>query len=256
MRQGPDKPHARVFRSRNRQIGERAAEARNALHGRDADRQHPSHAERTHCEGTIRPVACARMVSSDAVGRTRARAVSSCAGALSRHVRPVRRRRRAAPPNGAHAVQPLRAPRQRVAARPAGPQGRPSALYGQQRLRVVRRQDVHQLPPFPARAHVAVRRARGEPGDFRDGQFICWVAGVGPGVLFLVLEKLRRTVRSGRTELDNLLLSRCCSRSGASIFSRRSRARCGLPRTSWASSSRSFLLFALDAARPAFCGPG
>jgi hypothetical protein len=29
--------------------------------------------------------------------------------------------------------------------------------------------------------------------NFRDGQFVVWLAGVGPAVLFLVLEKMRRT---------------------------------------------------------------
>ena len=57
------------------------------------------------------------------------------------------------------------------------------------------------FPPFPAVLMLPLVWASGSPENFRDGQFIVWLAGVGPAVLFLVLEKLRRTARSERTEI-------------------------------------------------------
>ena len=63
------------------------------------------------------------------------------------------------------------------------------------------------FPPFPAVLMVPLVWASGSAENFRDGQFIVWMAGIGPTVLFLVLEKLRRTKRSPRTERENLFLS-------------------------------------------------
>jgi len=47
----------------------------------------------------------------------------------------------------------------------------------------------------------------GSPENFRDAQFVVWLAGIGPGALFLVLEKLRRTKRTERSEAENLQLA-------------------------------------------------
>ncbi len=63
------------------------------------------------------------------------------------------------------------------------------------------------FPPFPAVLMVPLVKLAGNPENFRDGQFMVWLAGLGPAVLFLVLEKLRRTRTSTRTELENLALS-------------------------------------------------
>jgi hypothetical protein len=63
------------------------------------------------------------------------------------------------------------------------------------------------FPPFPAMLMLPfVALARG-PDNFYDGQFVVWLAGIGPAVLFLVLEKLRRDRQSGRSEKDNVFLS-------------------------------------------------
>lgn len=50
-------------------------------------------------------------------------------------------------------------------------------------------------------------KASGTPEDFRDGQFLIWLAGLGPALLFLLLEKLRRTGKSDRSERINVILS-------------------------------------------------
>jgi hypothetical protein len=63
------------------------------------------------------------------------------------------------------------------------------------------------FPPFPAVLMLPFVKLAGSPENFRDGQFMVWLAGIGPAVLFLVLEKLRRTGRSARTERQNAVLS-------------------------------------------------
>jgi hypothetical protein len=63
------------------------------------------------------------------------------------------------------------------------------------------------FPPFPSVLMLPLVKLAGSPENFRDGQFIVWLAGLGPALLFLILEKLRRTERSTRSELDNVVLS-------------------------------------------------
>jgi hypothetical protein len=63
------------------------------------------------------------------------------------------------------------------------------------------------FPPFPSVLMVPFVALAGEPENFRDGQFIIWLAGLGPAFMFLVLEKLRRTKRSPRTEKQNAALA-------------------------------------------------
>ena len=63
------------------------------------------------------------------------------------------------------------------------------------------------FPPFPAILMMPLVAIAGSPENFRDAQFIVWLAGIGPAVLFLVLEKLRRTGRTERTEAENLQLA-------------------------------------------------
>ena len=63
------------------------------------------------------------------------------------------------------------------------------------------------FPPFPALLMVPVVWLAGSPENFRDAQFVIWLAGIGPAVLFLVLEKMRRTGRSVRTEYENVFLA-------------------------------------------------
>lgn len=63
------------------------------------------------------------------------------------------------------------------------------------------------FPPFPAVLMLPFVKLAGSPENFRDGQFLVWLAGIAPAVLFLVLEKLRRTGRSDRGEGANALLA-------------------------------------------------
>ena len=63
------------------------------------------------------------------------------------------------------------------------------------------------FPPFPAVLMLPFVKLAGSPENFQDGQFMVWIAGLGPMFLFLVLEKLRRTGRSQRSEAENIFLS-------------------------------------------------
>ena len=63
------------------------------------------------------------------------------------------------------------------------------------------------FPPFPAMLMLPIVAIAGSPENFRDAQFIVWLAGIGPAVLFLVFEKLRRTKRSVLSEVDNVRLA-------------------------------------------------
>lgn len=63
------------------------------------------------------------------------------------------------------------------------------------------------FPPFPAVLMLPLVALAGSPEEFRDGQFMVWLAGVAPALLFLVLEKLRRTKRTERGEWENALLA-------------------------------------------------
>ena len=110
------------------------------------------------------------------------------------------------------------------------------------------------FPPFPAILMVPLVWASGSPENFRDGQFIVWLAGIGPAVLFLVLEKLRRTKRSERTEVDNVRLAILFAFGTVYFFT-------AVQGTVWYAAhvvgvglAALFVLFALDAERPALAG--
>ncbi len=110
------------------------------------------------------------------------------------------------------------------------------------------------FPPFPALLMMPVVWLAGSPENFRDAQFIIWLAGVGPAVLFLVLEKMRRTGRSGRTEYENVFLALLFAFGTVYFFS-------AVQGTVWFAAhvvgiglTALFVLCALDAERPILAG--
>jgi hypothetical protein len=110
------------------------------------------------------------------------------------------------------------------------------------------------FPPFPAVLMFPLVKLAGSPENFRDGQFIVWLAGLGPAVLFLALEKLRRTARSTRTEIENVRLAVLFAFGTVYFFS-------AVQGTVWFAAhvvgvalAALFVLFALDAERPALAG--
>jgi hypothetical protein len=90
------------------------------------------------------------------------------------------------------------------------------------------------FPPLPAMLMLPFVKLSGSAENFRDGQFILWLAGLAPAILFLVLEKLRRTGRAPRTARIWFWLS--SSRSAASTSSPPWRGPCGSP--PWSSRRR------------------
>lgn len=63
------------------------------------------------------------------------------------------------------------------------------------------------FPPFPAVWLLPWVKLGGTVENVRDGQAFLWLAGVGPAVLWLVLEKLRRRGHSDRNESTNFVLA-------------------------------------------------
>jgi hypothetical protein len=63
------------------------------------------------------------------------------------------------------------------------------------------------FPPFPAALLAPVVALAGGADATRDGLFFLALAGVGPSVLFLALDKLSRTGRSRRTDGENAALA-------------------------------------------------
>ena len=63
------------------------------------------------------------------------------------------------------------------------------------------------FPPLPAVLLAPVVALAGSVERVRDGQFFMWLAGIGPAVLFLAFEKLRRTGRSRHGEATNVALA-------------------------------------------------
>jgi len=110
------------------------------------------------------------------------------------------------------------------------------------------------FPPFPAVLMMPMVALAGSPEDFQDGQFVIWLAGVAPAVLFLVLEKLRRTKRSPRSETTNVVLSALFAAGTVYFFT-------SVQGTVWfaahvvaAGLLAIYALYALDAERPIAAG--
>jgi hypothetical protein len=110
------------------------------------------------------------------------------------------------------------------------------------------------FPPLPAMLMLPFVKLSGSAENFMDGQFVIWLAGLAPAFLFLVLEKLRRTGRSPRSEGQNLVLSALFAFGTVYFFT-------AVEGTVWfaamvvaAAASALFVLFALDAERPVLAG--
>ena len=110
------------------------------------------------------------------------------------------------------------------------------------------------FPPFPALLMLPFVKLAGSPENFRDGQFVVWLSGLGPALLFLVLDKLRRDGRSPRTERENLVLSLLFAFGTVYFF-------VAVEGTVWFAAhvvgvalGALFLLCALDARRPFWAG--
>jgi hypothetical protein len=110
------------------------------------------------------------------------------------------------------------------------------------------------FPPLPAMLMLPFVKLAGSAENFRDGQFVIWLAGLAPAFLFCALEKLRRTGRSLRSERENLILGFLFAFGTVYFFT-------AVEGTVWfaamvigAALSALYTLWALDAERPALAG--
>jgi hypothetical protein len=110
------------------------------------------------------------------------------------------------------------------------------------------------FPPFPAMLMLPLVKLAGSAEAFRDGQFVIWLGGLAPAFLFLALEKLRRTGRSPRGELQNAVLSLLFAFGTVYFFT-------AVEGTVWfaalviaAALQAGYVLVALDAERPLLAG--
>jgi hypothetical protein len=110
------------------------------------------------------------------------------------------------------------------------------------------------FPPFPAVLLIPVVWLAGSAENVRDGQVFIWLAGVGPAVCFLALEKLRRSGRSDRSEWQNAVLSALLGLGTVYFFT-------AVQGTVWFAAhvvglalGAFYVLFALDAERPILAG--
>jgi hypothetical protein len=110
------------------------------------------------------------------------------------------------------------------------------------------------FPPFPALLLVPLVALAGGPEGVQDGQFFLWLAGVAPAVLFLALEKLRRTARSTRSENENWMLALLFAFGTVYFFSAEQGTVWYAAHIVAAALAALYLLFALDAERPLLAG--
>jgi hypothetical protein len=110
------------------------------------------------------------------------------------------------------------------------------------------------FPPLPAMLMLPFVKLSGTPENFRDGQFVIWLAALAPAGLLLALEKLRRTGRTARTEVDNVVLAMLFAVGSVYFFT-------AVEGTVWfaamvvaCAASAFFVLAALDAAHPFAAG--
>lgn len=75
------------------------------------------------------------------------------------------------------------------------------------------------FPPFPAVILLPFVALAGSPEGVADGQVFLWIAGLGPSILFLALERLAEAEHSSRTPFQNLLLSFCFAFGTVYFFS-------------------------------------
>ncbi len=110
------------------------------------------------------------------------------------------------------------------------------------------------FPPLPALLMLPFVKLAGSAENFRDGQFAVELAGIAPAALLLVLEKLRRTGRSLRTERQNVALALLYAFGTVYFFS-------AVEGTVWfvamvvgAAEGALYALWAFDAERPVLAG--
>ncbi|HKQ71555.1 MAG TPA: hypothetical protein VJT73_19555 [Polyangiaceae bacterium] len=110
------------------------------------------------------------------------------------------------------------------------------------------------FPPFPAVVLLPFAKVAGTPENLRDGQIWLWCAAVGPALLFLCFEKLRRMGESSVGELGNVALSFIFAFGTVYFFSAEQGTVWFAAHVVSVALSGLFLLYALDAEGPILAG--
>jgi hypothetical protein len=110
------------------------------------------------------------------------------------------------------------------------------------------------FPPFPALLMLPFVALAGSPESFCDGQFAVELAGIAPAALFLVLERLRRTGRSPRSESENLGLAALYAFGTVYFFTAVEGTVWFIAMVIGAGLLGLYTLWALDAEHPALAG--
>ena len=110
------------------------------------------------------------------------------------------------------------------------------------------------FPGFPALLLAPAVAVAASVEKVRDGQIFLWLAGVGPAVLFLALERLRELGRSARDERENLALAALLGVGTVYFFTAEQGTVWFAAHVVGVALAALYLLFALDAAHPILAG--
>jgi hypothetical protein len=110
------------------------------------------------------------------------------------------------------------------------------------------------FPPFPAVLLLPLVKFAGSAEKVQDGQFFLWLAGIGPAVLFLALEKLRRMGVTGRGEWTSWLFSLLFAFGSVYFFTAEQGTVWFAAHVVGVALAALYLLFALDGAHPVLAG--
>ncbi|MEN9580257.1 MAG: hypothetical protein RJA70_3266 [Pseudomonadota bacterium] len=75
------------------------------------------------------------------------------------------------------------------------------------------------FPPFPALLLLPFVAIAGSPEGVFDGRVFLWLAGLGPALLFLALDRLKSCGLSERTDVQNITLTLCFAFGSVYFFS-------------------------------------
>ncbi len=110
------------------------------------------------------------------------------------------------------------------------------------------------FPPFPAVLLLPLVLLGGSAVEVQDGQFFIWLAGIGPAVLYLAIEKLRRSGRSELSTSGAVLLALLFAFGTVYFFSAEQGTVWYAAHVVGVGLGALYVLFALDAERPVLSG--
>lgn len=110
------------------------------------------------------------------------------------------------------------------------------------------------FPPFPAVLLLPLVKLAGSAENVQDGQFFIWLAGLGPAVLFLALEKLRRMGLGEHGVWGSLVFTWLFAFGSVYFFTAEQGTVWFAAHVVGVGLAALYVLFALDAERPVLAG--